>query len=434
MEDKFKMDELEKIEIQKLVEKWSNTEKLGDFSIASLDENLKESMAQLLENVVSQKSVTRQINEASFANSTASVGELGSTAAYKPISLALMRRTMPVVFAQKAVGFQPMRTPVGLAYALRVIYNHLDGTNGPEAAWDQVPIYSGFTGSTSGTSAIYTASASEITSASGIGVATDVGEAWTIGTDYPQLKVVLEQVAIIAKTRKLAASFSLETAQDISAMHNIDIQRELIRVLQAEVIAEMDRELIAKLRTTAVTGTGGAPAKVLDLNATSGTSYVDGRWSQEQISSLVTSIIHQANVIAISTRRGAGNFAIVSAGVATALQAARPSFQGVTTKVNPTRAGVAEIGTLNGDITIYRDQYATDEYALVGYKGEGQNDCGIILSPYLMNVVNTGQDPNTFAPRIGVMSRYAITDSLLGSGRYYRLINYHNMSKVVAGY
>lgn len=429
MEDKFKMDELEKIEIQKLVEKWSNTEKLGDFSIASLDENLKESMAQLLENVVSQKSVTRQINEASFANSTASVGELGSIAAYKPISLALMRRTMPVVFAQKAVGFQPMRTPVGLAYALRVIYNHLDGTDGPEAAWDQVPIYSGFTGTTSGASATYSPSAA------GTGVDTSVGEAWSIGTDYPQLKVVLEQVAIIAKTRKLAASFSLETAQDISAMHNIDIQRELIRVLQAEVIAEMDRELIAKLRTTAVTGTGGAPAKVLDLNATSGTpSYVDGRWSQEQISSLVTSIIHQANVIAISTRRGAGNFAIVSAGVATALQAARPSFQGVTAKVNPTRAGVAEIGTLNGDITIYRDQYATDEYALVGYKGEGQNDCGIILSPYLMNVVNTGQDPNTFAPRIGVMSRYAITDSLLGSGRYYRLINYHNMSKVVAGY
>ena len=402
---------------------------MGDFSIASLDENLKESMAQLLENVVSQKSVTRQINEASFATSTTSVGELGATANYKPISLALMRRTMPVVFAQKAVGFQPMKTPVGLAYALRVIYNHLDGTNGPEAAWDQVPIYSGFTGSTSGTSAAYTSAAD-----TGTGVDTDVGEAWTIGTDYPQLKVVLEQVAIIAKTRKLAASFSLETAQDISAMHNIDIQRELIRVLQAEVIAEMDRELIAKLKTTAVTGTGGAPAKVLDLNATSGTSYVDGRWSQEQISSLVTSIIHQANVIAISTRRGAGNFAIVSAGVATALQAARPSFQGVTAKVNPTRAGVAEIGTLNGDITIYRDQYATDEYALVGYKGEGQNDCGIILSPYLMNVVNTGQDPNTFAPRIGVMSRYAITDSLLGSGRYYRLINYLNMNKVVAGY
>lgn len=427
------MDELEKIEIQKLVEKWSNTEKLGDFSIASLDENLKESMAQLLENVVSQKSVTRQINEASFANSTTSVGELGTNAAYKPISLALMRRTMPVVFAQKAVGFQPMKTPVGLAYALRVIYNHLDGTNAPEAVWDQVPSYSGFTGSSSGASATYYTDPTSGAGA-GTGVDTNVGEAWAIGTDYPQLKVILEQVAIIAKTRKLAASFSLETAQDISAMHNIDIQRELIRVLQAEVIAEMDRELIAKLRTTAVTGTGGAPAKVLDLNATSGTSYVDGRWSQEQISSLVTSIIHQANVIAISTRRGAGNFAIVSSGVATALQAARPSFQGVTAKVNPTRAGVAEIGTLNGDITIYRDQYATDEYALVGYKGEGQNDCGIILSPYLMNVVNTGQDPNTFAPRIGVMSRYAITDSLLGSGRYYRLINYHNISKVVAGY
>lgn len=422
------MDEFEKLEIQKLVDKWSNTEKLGEFSIASLDEDLKQSMAVLLENTITQKPVLPSLSEASFANSTTSVGELGSDAAYKPISLALMRRTMPVVFAQKTVGFQPMRTPVGLAYALRVIYSNIDGSNGPEAAWDQVPIYSGFTGSTSGASGIYT------TSASGTGVTTDVGEAWAIGTDYPQLKVILEQVAIIAKSRKLAASFSLETAQDISAMHNIDIQRELTRVLQAEIIAEMDREIIAKLRATAVTGTGGAAAKVLDLNATSGTSFVDGRYSQEQISSLVTSIIHQANVIATSTRRGAGNFAVVSGAIATVLQAARPSFQGVKAKVNPTRAGVAEIGTLNGDITIYRDQYATDDYALVGYKGEGQNDCGLIISPYLMNAVNTGQDPNTFAPRIGVMSRYAITDSLLGSGRYYRLNIYKNLSKIIAGY
>jgi hypothetical protein len=417
---------MEKVEIQKIIDKWSDTEKLGGMSIENLSEDVKENMAILLDNVDSKTG--RNLITEDFANSTTGIGELGSAAAYKPISLALFRRTFPVLFAQKTVGVQAMKTPVGLAYALRVIYANNDGSNGPEAAWDQVPIYSGFTGTTSGTSATYS------TSGAGTGVATSTAEAWKIGTDYPQLKLILEQVAIAAKTRKLGASFSLESAQDISAMHNIDIQKEIVRVLQYETIAELDRELISKLKTTAVTGTGGAAAKQLNLNATSGTGYVDGRWSQEQISSVVTGIVHQANVIAVSTKRGAGNFAVVSPGVATMLQAARPNFQGNDPKVNPTKAGVAEIGTLNGTITIFRDQYATDEYALVGYKGDGQNDCGVIMSPYIMNAMSTAVDPNDFSPRIGVMSRYAITDSLLGAGRYYRLITVANVNKVIATY
>ncbi len=411
--------------IQELVTKWSNTEELGGLSVENLSEDLKANMAILLENIDSQKAVT--INE-DFTNSTTGIGEIGSSAAYKPISLAMWRRVFPVLFAQKTVLVQPMNTPVGLAFALRTIYAHKDGVNGPEAAWDQVPIYSGFTGSTSGFSATYS------TSGSGTGVDTSVAEAWKIGTEYPQLKLILQSTAIAAKTRKLAASFSLEAAQDISAMHNLDIQKEIVKVLQYEIVAELDRELISKIRTISVTGTGGAATKILDMTATSGTSYVDGRWSQEQISSVVTAIVHQANAIAVSTRRGAGNFAVVSPGVATILQSARPNFQGNTVKVNPTVAGVAEIGTLNGTITIYRDQYATDEYAVVGYKGDGNNDGGVVFSPYLMNVISTAVDPNDFSPRIGVMSRYALTDSLLGAGRYYRSIKFLNIEKVISGY
>jgi len=412
---------MEKTNIQELITKWSNTAELGSMSIENLSEDLKENMAILME---AQDNI-KVMNE---GMSTTSIGELGASAAYKPISLALMRRTFPALFAQNCVGIQAMNTPVGLAYVLRVIYGESSGVNGPEAAWDQVPIYSGFSGSTSGTSATYS------TSGAGTGASTSEAEAWKIGTDFPQLKLILESVAITAKSRKLAASFSLEAAEDISAMQNIDIQREIVRVLQYEIIAEMDREIIGKLKTTAVTGTGGAAAKQLDLNATSGTSFVDGRWSQEQISSIVTSIVHQSNTIAVTTRRGAGNFAIVSPAVATALQAARPNFCGNDPKVNPTQAGVAEIGTINSTIKVFRDQYASGDYALVGYKGEGQNDAGVILSPYIMNAMNTATDYRDFSPVIGVRSRYAVTDSLLGAGRYYRLVQYSNLSKIIAGY
>jgi len=420
-----------KYNIAEVMKKWSDSEELGRLSIGDLSEDLQENMATLLEN---QESVDFNgddvLNEANFSNSTNSITQLGQDSAYKPIALALVRRTFPALFANKVVGVQAMSTPVGLAYALRIIYADRSNNNvGPEAAWDQVPTYSGFTGSTSGTSATYS------TSGSGTGVNTSAGENWQIGTDYPQLKLQLEQVAIVAKTRKLAASFSLEAAQDIRAMHNLDIEREIVNVLQYEIIAELDRELISKLKTTAVTGTGGAAAVQLDMNQTqsSATSYIDGRYSQEQLASMVTSIIHQANVIATSTRRGAGNFVVVSPTVSTALQSVRPAFSGNDASVNATQAGVAQIGTLNGNITVYRDQYATDDYALVGYKGPGQNDCGVIYSPYISGVMNRTIAQEDFSPRIGVMSRYAITDSLLGSGRYYRLMTFANMSKVVSG-
>jgi hypothetical protein len=43
---------------------------------------------------------------------------------FQPIALALVRRTFPSLFANKIVGVQPMLAPVGLAYAMRFMYNN----------------------------------------------------------------------------------------------------------------------------------------------------------------------------------------------------------------------------------------------------------------------------------------------------------------------
>jgi hypothetical protein len=88
---------------------------------------------------------------------------------------------------------------------------------------------------------------------------------------------------------------------------------------------------------------------------------------------------------------------------------------------------------LNDSITIYRDVYAKTDYALVGFKGPGISDCGIIFSPYIMGLTSKAIDPTDFSPRIGVMARYAITDTLLGSGRYYRLLPFSNVGTIIAG-
>ncbi len=431
---------------QALVEKWEKAK--GKISIGNIEDTYeKENMALLLENQEhkdwngrdiflesSQAATNTQgLSQVGYTYTGAGVGTQDNDAwKFRPVSLALVRRVFPALFANKCVGVQAMATPVGLAYALRVIYG--DGEN-IEAAWDNVDYYGGYTGSDAAASAALAQDASGIYDTSGTGATTSAAEAWQIdpsasaGT-YPQVKMRLDKVTIDAATRKLAASFSLESAQDIKAMHDIDIEREMLNVLQYESIAELDRELIYRMKKAAInTSNGGASISTINC---SGSASLDGRWSAEKYANVVASILHQANVISYKTRRGPGNFVVASPSVATVLQASGHPFTRITSQTNATTT-VAEIGRLNETMTVYRDVYARTDYALVGYKGSGISDCGIIFSPFIMGLTSKAIEPTDFSPRIGVMSRYAVTDTLLGSGRYYRLIPYSNVSNIVPG-
>ena len=396
----------------KLVEKWSNVE--GKLSIKDIEDTyIRDNMAKLLENQENLDEAA--LNEATTFSTTSPSSE--DSGQFKPISLALVRRTFPELFANKVIPVQAMNMPVGLAFALRLVYKN--NLNLVEAGFDNVDDFSGFTGSASGVSG---------TADAGTGVATSVGEAFQLdpGTgNMPQLVLKLERTAIEAKTRKLAASFSLEAAQDIKATHDIDIEREMVNILQYEVLAELERELVGRLKTIAVdTSSGGEAAKTVNVTAT------DGRWQQEKFAAVTNTIVATANKIAISTRRGAGNFVIVSPQVATALQATGAAFTPHTHNVNPTNI-MAMVGTINGTITVYRDSYATSDFALVGFKGPGISDGGLIFSPYVTGLISKTIADADFSPRIGVMSRYALTETLLGAGRYYRLINYTNLATTI---
>ena len=439
-----------------LIKKWEQAE--GKMSVKDIkDRYVKENLSTLLENQ-ERKDFNGQEVLGESSQGSINYGSLGGFSSgetasdswiFRPIALALVRRTFPDLFAHKVVGVQAMSTPVGLAYALRVIY---DDGNGNEAAWDKVPEYGGYTGSKFGSSgtlqgAFNNQSAdSGVYDTSGTGVATSAGEAWTIDNtcntaesavdgcgDWPQLKMRIDQLAITAKTRKLAASFSLEAAQDVKAMHGIDIEREMVQFLQYEVTAELDREIITRMKTAAVnTANGGESIGAIDLTGGASSVGIDGRWSGEKYMNIISAIVYQANKIAVSTRRGPGNFVIVSPAIATALQAAGHQFVAYNQNVNATQV-MAALGKLNGTMDVYRDQYARAEYALVGYKGPGISDTGIIFSPYIMGLTNRAISPADFTPRVGVMSRYAITDTLLGSGRYYRLIPFFNVNKLIPG-
>lgn len=438
---------------KELVKKWESAE--GKMSIKDIaDPYLKENLAQLLENQET-KDFNGQEVFLSESDGVVNVGQLASDGlsngapsldAYKfrPVALALVRRAFPDLFANKIVGVQAMSTPVGLAYALRVVYN--DGQN-IEAAWDKVPEYAGYTGSTRGTSAELdatsgtgdlsaTVGATGIYDTSATGVVTSAGETWQIagtsGTpEWPQLKLKIDQIAIEAYTRKLAASFSLEAAQDIRAMHGIDIEREMVNILQYEVTAELDRELLSNIKNAAIdTANGGEVISPIDLTGSG--HGIDGRWSGEKYMNIISSIVYFSNKLAITTRRGPGNFVVVSPAIASALQSAGHQFVNYSQNVNPATT-MSAIGKLNGTLEVYRDQYAKTEYALVGYKGPGISDSGIIFCPYIMGLTNRAISQDDFSPRVGVMSRYAIVTNLLGAGRYYRLIPFYNVNKLIAG-
>ncbi len=429
------------VDREEVITEWMDTGAKGKFAVDNiLDEDVRMNTALVLDNQDKQYGVEfgGTMNESTVTTTSLGIGSNtpgsgNNTGYFSPIAMALVRRTFPALFAHKCVGVQPLSGPVGYAFSLRFAHagyqtNQRGGGDNDDAAFKAVDVFSGFTGSTSGTSAALAAIAGTVSAGTGVGVAMQIAEAWKIGTDYPELKIFLDKKAIEAVTRKLGATFSLESAQDIQRMHGLDMERELINALSYQIVAETDRELLYKMLLASVTtSAGGAAVATMNVSAS------DGRWSQEKFANVLNLIVKLANDIATSTFQGAGNFVIVSPRVATALQAAGPQFTANTADVTASTT-LAEVGKINGTITVYRDAYAGSfDYALVGYKGEGVSNAGLIYSPYVTGLFNRAIDPTNFGVNIGVMSRYAITDSLLGSGRYYRLASFTNLANVLGG-
>ncbi len=406
---------------EQLVEKWSDPKsKLSVHDI--VDPYQRWSTARLMENIDKYYKNRNPLEEMLTEATPTSVAPTSQgTGQWSPISMAIGRRVLPALFAWQCVGVQPMSGPVGLAYAMRFKYSSSDaGVASYEAGFDDLGVFNSFTGNLSGTSG---------TADTGTGVSTATAEAWEINSTTapsPQLVYSMESVAITAKSRKLAANISLETMMDVKAMHGIDVKREMVTKLSYQVRAEIDRELLYAMKTQSTTTANGG-----ETATTWQTSASDGRWAAEKYATVANVIIQKGNDIGNSTRIDSANFVVVSSRVATVLQAAQPFFMGNSVSVNNSNA-VAEIGTLNGKIKVFVDRYARSDYALLGLKGmDGQNECGVIYSPYVVGLESEAINPTNFSPSVGIMSRYGVTNSLMGSGRYYRTVNFINLSTIL---
>ena len=407
------------IDRKALVQKWAPV--LEHESLDKItDSYRKEVTAVLLENQQRELQKASQIlNEDAPANSVGSFPDSGGVAKFDPVLISLVRRAMPKLIAFDVCGVQPMTQPTGLIFAMKSKYS---AQNGAEALYDEANTeFSGKDGA--GSQAAYDF-ADGATNVIGRGFSTAEGEALGTGGANPgfnQMAFSIEKVAVEAKTRKLKAEYSLELAQDMRAIHGIDAEAELSNILSAEILAEINREVIRTIYQTAKVGA------VAGTTATAGTFDLDvdsnGRWSVEKFKGLMFQIEREANVVGQETRRGRGNFIICSADVASALQMAgvldyAPSLQNNLT-VDDTSTTFA--GVLNGKYKVYIDPYtgnggANPQFFVVGYKGASATDAGLFYAPYVPLQMMRAVDPNSFQPKIAFQTRYGMVANPFSQG------------------
>ena len=344
---------------------------------------------------------------------------------WDPILISLVRRAMPNLIAYDIAGVQPMTGPTGLIFAMRAKFASQAGT---EALFNEADTdfsarnllgdstiggVDGLGGGQTGTNpALLNDSPAGAYSAQG-GMATATAEALgdSANNSFAEMAFSIEKSTVTAKSRALKAEYTMELAQDLKAIHGLDAETELANILSAEILAEINREIVRTIYLVAEAGAqvSTTTAGIFDLDTDS-----NGRWSVERFKGLMFQVEREANLIAQRTRRGKGNILITSSDVASALQMAGvlDYAPALNNNLNVDDTGNTFAGVLNGRYKVYIDPYsannAAKQYFVVGYKGSSQYDAGIFYCPYvpLQMVRAVGQD--NFQPKIGFKTRYGI--------------------------
>jgi hypothetical protein len=406
----------------------------------------------------------------------ADVIQTGNFGNMQKIMMPMIRRIIPGTIATEVVGVQPLTGPTGLIFSMRYVYKNTATT--AEGGTSNIAVDDEAFGNTSSTAPF--ASKMRRFYAGGVSPAASgglydsngitVGGAFTPaggfslansplsgeGGDVVDMESfpgramgiqVLRQ-SVEAKTRRLQAKWSIEAMQDLSSQHGLDLEAEITQALSAEIVHEIDNEIVTDLIRLAGT------TELFDMAGTfTGTPHYVG----DRHAVLGVLINKVANDIAAKTRRGSGNFIIVSPQVASVLQSASkavfaPAVSGSFEGPNNTKL----IGTLNGSIKVYSFLFdasfgavaaasnvpggasGSSQIVLVGYKGgNGETDTGYFYCPYIpLMTTNSVVDPQTYNNQLAVMTRYgkatftSNATSLANSADYYGKIVVNNLSFV----
>jgi len=413
-----------------LMEKWGPV--LEHESAPVIQDKYKKAVtARLLENqevALAEEAAQMGGNYISEAANVVGAG-MGATAGnikgFDPVLISLVRRAMPNLIAYDVAGVQPMTGPTGLIFAMKAKY----GTQaGDEAFFNEADTDfsgtgthaagpTGLEGETDGSGAdgILGDNLADTVITSGSGIATSAAEALT-GNGFGEMAFTIEKSTVTAKSRALKAEYTMELAQDLKAIHGLDAEAELANILSTEILAEINREMIRTIMAKAKLGaqqTSVALKGAFDVGTDS-----DGRWMVEKFKGLIMQLEREANIIAKQTRRGKGNFVICSSDVASALAAAgvMDYTPALSTGLQVDDTGNTFAGVLNGRLKVYVDPYATEDFALVGYRGSNPYDAGMFYCPYVPLTMVKAIGESDFQPRIGFKTRYGmVTNPFVGA-------------------
>ena len=375
---------------QLLESRWSETK---EALLEGLQGNKRSVMATTLENT------RKYLAESATAGATSA----GNIATLNRVILPVIRRVMPTVIANELVGVQPMTGPVGQIHTLRVRYaDNYSGSTGDSAsageeALSPFKVAEGYSGNTNGRAD-----------------ATAAKE----GAAGNKMSIQILKQTVEAKTRKLSARWTFEAAQDAQAQQGIDIEAEIMAALAQEITAEIDQEVLRSLTTLS-----GSAVLTYDQATVSGTATFVG----DEHAALAVQINRASNIIAQRTRRGAGNFAVVSPFALTIIQSATTSaFARTTEGTFEAPTNTKFVGTLNSAMKVYVNGYGADSApVLIGYKGSSESDAAAFYCPYIP-LMSSGVvlDPSTFEPVVSFMTRYGYveltnTASSLGNAADY---------------
>jgi hypothetical protein len=357
------------------------------------------------------------LGEAAPTNATG-----GSVDNWDPILISLVRRAMPNLIAYDIAGVQPMTGPTGLIFAMRSRYA---SQTGGETFYNEADTDFSGTGAQVGTNPSVLNDATPGTYTTGTGMTTAAAEALgdSAGNSFAEMAFSIEKNSVEAKSRALKAEYTMELAQDLKAIHGLDAETELANILSAEILNEINREVVRTVYTSAKIGaqTDTANAGIFDMDVDS-----NGRWSVEKFKGLMFQVEREANVIAQQTRRGKGNMIICSSDVASALQMAGvlDTSPALNNNLTVDDAGNTFAGVLNGRYKVFIDPYSANaadkQFFVVGYKGSSPYDAGLFYCPYVPLQMVRAVGENTFQPKIGFKTRYGLTANPFAGGAAVR--------------
>lgn len=368
--------------------------------------------------------------------------------------IPMVRRIFPELMAQDTVSVQPMTGPIGFAFAYRALYGdkgqidggfetpkgEIQGTTENELGWNNMYAnYSGASadpasGATDEKQKAWKSYTGSKTGLYGVGAETIDGEWAGVGYDkpqFPQVKFNLMHKEVVAKTRKLAAHWSLDVQEDANAMQGIDISEEMMAGIGYELAAEIDRQILSSQTWAAINA--GHIAHWTPVSA-------DGYDQMSRLQTLITDVNYYSNKIAENTRRGAANFAIASTKATSLIQRFQTTpFQAnehgkIPSLPNTGVGSLLKVGMINnGNQLLIRDTFAGGDYILLGFKGTQKGDTGVIFCPYIPVQMLKAIDPQTFSPILGARTRYGVLDNIWGSGNYYYFMALDDLGGDVPG-